>query len=259
MVTEGSIPLALNCRARENASSLSEAMLAEGLSPVEVPALEFRKVSLSDNDKQVVESLESSGDLLVFTSANGFRFAKELVELDRFGLAALGAGTASTHDKWQFVGSGVDSETFASEILQYLSEQRGYRRLVLLRGDKASAQLPDHLRSAGWNVTEVSVYGSACPRLNQQEHEALGFFLSADRAAVICLSSSEAAKNLVTLGEHSPNLLKLPVAALGERTAETAREQGFETVKTAKENSVSSLAECAAGLCYAGALGSATP
>jgi uroporphyrinogen III methyltransferase/synthase len=109
------------------------------------------------------------------------------------------------------------------------------------RVDGARAVLPDGLRAAGTDVTELTLYLAAPPA--EPPASALARIRAGEIDAVTFTSSSSV-RNLATLlgGDLSP-LRGAVVACIGGQTAEAAAEAGLSPQAVADERSVVGLVD----------------
>ena len=99
-------------------------------------------------------------DWLLFTSAQAARAVRGLSRPSaRIGV--VGAGTAEKLEEqgWQvdLIPAQQNAGALADEVAL---ADRGHRRVLFLRGDKALRILPERLQSAGFFVDEVEVYST---------------------------------------------------------------------------------------------------
>ncbi|HQH26300.1 MAG TPA: uroporphyrinogen-III synthase [Oligoflexia bacterium] len=263
----------LNTRPRKQAAELTALLERLGSTVIEFPLLEIVPCSPTAAESAAIAQLKPD-DWIVFTSANGVQAAFSSYDIassfDRgIRAAAIGEPTAEALRKVSFAPGFVaresNSASFAQELIEYLtlsghSEQR-QRRLLLLRGRSASAELPQLLSQPGFDVQEIVVYDSAPPRPSvsalKKLHRQLGIDHESSNACsgssgmidMIIFTSSLAAKNLIEVlaaagtltAAQQMKLVCLPAAVIGPRTERTVKELGFKTVVSAEEATVESL------------------
>jgi uroporphyrinogen-III synthase len=93
----------------------------------------------------------------------------------------------------------LDSEHLWPELVRVAGADWSGRGALLVRGDGGREWLGDRLRDAGAEVSAVSVYRRACPRLSQETAALLRDAMAAPERHVWLFSSSEAIGHLEAL------------------------------------------------------------
>lgn len=197
----------------------------------------FQYVVISSLSNWLAEIELEKKKWLVFTSANGVRFAvpalREVGGISQPPLLVATVGLATTSAA-RDAGLHVDltatsghAEGLARELVEYQRVKGGPREALLLRAKTATVDLPVILRQAGWTVEEVPVYQSL-PREIPSDLE--GQIRQLDEAIVL-LTSSETAKRFVQLFEPS----KFHAVVIGPKTYETVKDMGFQIIRQAAE------------------------
>ena len=249
-------------RAREQASALSDLLIARGAEPVEFPVIRIAPIA----DTSLLDAaLANLGqyDWIVFTSANAVPVvAARLESLGLDGRAFAGAkiaaiGPATAMSLRRLLGLKADfvpREAVAEGLLaDWPDAEMAGKRALVPRALDAREILPEQLRERGAIVDVVSVYETV---VDSGEAEALrGQILNGEIDAVTFTSSSTVRNFAQALGiTGSGEAFRLPatcvVAAIGPVTADTARELGLEPSVVAAEHTipglVSALEECLA-------------
>jgi uroporphyrinogen III methyltransferase/synthase len=242
-------------RSREQAGELVDLLESLGAEPIEAPMI---RVMPPDDygplDKAVADA--SSYNWIVFTSANGVdHFMQRLAanhgdirELKGVKLVAIGPATA---DRLARHGLNVDlepAESRAEAIVQALREKGDLKgvRFLLPRADIAREVLPEELRRAGADVTEVVAYRTVLAEIEREGDPDIYRMLLEKRIDVVTFTSASTVKNFVQIfgAEQSPDLLNATkVASIGPVTAEAAEQYGIKTAIMPKEYTIPALVD----------------
>ncbi len=228
-----------------------------GGEPVEFPVIRMQPPSRPETVQALDNALRSLAkyDWIVFTSVNGveyfFRRMKELKvdvrTMHRARIAAVGPKTAEALLDRGLVADMPPGQYTAEKLFEFLApDLKPGQNALLPRADIAAKQLPNRLREAGLNVTEVDVYETVLCADNGRE---LLDMLQKKEIHIITFTSSSTVKNLLTLlsqlgAENPAQLLEgAEIACIGPVTAQTAEQSGLKVHYTAKEATVASLIE----------------
>jgi uroporphyrinogen III methyltransferase/synthase len=226
-------------RARDQASDLSVQLEALGATVIEAPAIELVPAA-----PVAAEVFTAPVDWLIFTSANGVRFAKQrLFELGldarAFGsaqVAAIGEPTAAAiRDQ---LGLRVDlcPSRFVAEALADELEARcevAGRRFLLLRADIARPMLRDRLTAAGAaSVHDVPIYETRPITTAPPE---LTHALSAGTIDWVTFTSSSTVRNFVALIGDVERIRNAKLASIGPVTTATLIETGLRPTVQAEQ------------------------
>ncbi|MGE0228703.1 MAG: uroporphyrinogen-III C-methyltransferase [Dehalococcoidia bacterium] len=236
-------------RTRRQASSLAEALRAEGAVPVLLPTIELERRLDAAAAESALARLRTGGyRWAVFTSDNAVDVTFEMLDgggLDArafagVGLCAIGGATADALRRHGLRADLVPPEADGEAALQALADAGVDRQRILLpRAEGARALLPEGLRAAGAEVDEVTLYLAAPPA--NPPRRTLDRIQRGD-IDVVTFTSSSTVRNLVTLldGDLTP-LRSAIVACIGPQTAAAAREAGLEPAVVPSERSVAGL------------------
>jgi uroporphyrinogen III methyltransferase/synthase len=243
-------------RSREQAGELVDLLESLGAEAIEAPMI---RVTPPDDyaplDKAVAEA--GTYDWIVFTSANGVdHFMRRLLAggdtdiRDLKGVRLIAIGPA-TSDRLAHHGLRVDlepAESRAEAIVQALREQGDLKakRFLLPRADIAREVLPDELRRAGADVTEVTAYKTVLAEIEREGDPDIYRMLLEGRIDVVTFTSASTVKNFVQIfgAEQSPDLLNATkVASIGPVTAEAAEQYGIKTAIMPKEYTIPALVD----------------
>jgi uroporphyrinogen-III synthase len=241
-------------RAPEQAPELADALENLGAEVLLMPTVSFAPpVDSSALDAAMKNKKEF--DWILFTSQNAVRFvfqrACELTPVrpaqpPKPLIAAVGVATAQSARnldlRVDFVAQTHTGESLAAE----LREQMVGKRVLLPRSDRVDDRLPDALREAGAQVTEVVAYRTLRPA--SLDPEILGALRKAEIAAIVFASPS-AYQNLVTF-VPAPELAglseRVQFATIGSTTTRALREAGVRVSIEANDASAAGLADAIA-------------
>lgn len=254
-------PRVLVARPSGRAGSLLDALHAEGVAAVHVPAIET--VPAAPDLVDDAFRATAAGDWIVLTSAVAGELAVEAVR--RCGLdagsrrwAAVGEATAATARDGGLPEPFVPATSDGAALARELPLQAG-DRVLLPRADAADPTLPTTLRDRGAVVRELIAYET------HEGPEASRVLLAAalddGPLDALVLTSGSTARGLLSLAADDAvrdHLRSIPVVAIGGPTASVARSLGFPTVLTAPGPGATALAAFVAASLGAGVSG-ATP
>ncbi|MBZ5641359.1 MAG: uroporphyrinogen-III synthase [Acidobacteriia bacterium] len=236
-------------RAIDQARDIKDRLENMGAIVLLLPAVSFSEPADTAELDRAIKALESF-DWILFTSANAVRFfagrcrklGVALGATEKPHCAAVGPATASAA-----VGQGLKIDYVAKEFIgtalaRELSASLSGKRALLPRSNRAGHDLPDALKSAGAEVTEVMTYhtggvGLAEPEVMDAVREA--------RVDVVSFFSPSAVQNL--RGELGPEVLSrlgtnTAMAAVGPLTAAALRSVGLPVAIQAPEATAESMA-----------------
>lgn len=231
-------------RPEGQAEGFAQKLKALGAEPVVLPAIELLPPEdWTPVDRALSALAEGSYDWVVFTSANGVRFAlarlREVgLEMGIFGrtkLAAIGPATAQALRREGLEVAFMPQQFIAEAIAEGLDAQG--QRVLLLRADIARGELHELLRAQGAHVEEVAVYRTRPARLAL---ELLREVLQ--RVDVVTFTSSSTVHALMDALRDSRELLNgTIVACIGPITARAARRRGLPVHIEAEEHTIDGL------------------
>jgi uroporphyrinogen III methyltransferase/synthase len=195
-------------------------------------------------------------DWILLTSQNAVRFLAQRVrelklgpkvlETEKPSIAAIGSATARAASESGFRVDYTARERSGEGLARELQASLKNSRVLLPRSDRADDRLPNLLRGAGAQVTEVVAYRTAVPeppnagivdRVQRGEVDAIVF---ASPSAYHNLSDVIGAKQLAELSS------RLDFAAIGPTTARALREAAARVAIEANESSAAGLADAIA-------------
>jgi uroporphyrinogen III methyltransferase / synthase len=242
-------------RALEQAGELIRELERLGAEVLILPTVTFAPPS----DWQPVDSALNAideFDWILLTSQNAVRFLAQRVrelklgpkvlETEKPSIAAVGSATAQVAAEAGFRVDYTAQERSGEGLARELQTSLRNRSVLLPRSDRADDRLPNLLRGAGAQVTEVVAYRTAVPeplnagivdRVQRGEVDAIIF---ASPSAYHNLSDVIGAKRLAELSS------RLDFAAIGPTTARALREAAARVAIEANESSAAGLVDAIA-------------
>lgn len=235
-------------RAREQASALSAKLRVLGAEPVEFPTIKIAPPEDNFAALDLALSQLSTFDWVVFTSANGVKFAFERLreagkDARAFGLAkvaAIGPGTADVLKSHGIRADFVPTEFVAEKVLAEFPESVSGKKILIPRAAEARELLPETWTAQGADVTVAPAYRSLPDASNSDE---IRQQLSANSIDAITFASAVTVTNFVeALGADSiPANVRL--ICIGPITAQTCREKLREPDAVAETYTLDGLVE----------------
>lgn len=162
-------------RDSSQAVSLIEGIRSLGGIPLLVPLISFKKTSLSERERKLMNEL-TSFDWLIFTSQNGVRFF--MAQLEEMGLsfpehvkvAAVGTNTQSSLVNYgispSFIPKKFTGEALADEMKDFIEKNE---RICVIKGNLARDIVGTVLRNVGAIVEEIIIYETFLPGENKEK------------------------------------------------------------------------------------------
>jgi uroporphyrinogen III methyltransferase/synthase len=235
-------------RTIEQARHLKEILESMGAVVLLLPAISFSESADTTELDGAIRALESF-DWVLFTSANAVKFfanrcrklGAALGGSEKPRFAAVGPATASVAAAEGCKIDYVAREFLGIALAREVSESIAGKNVLLPRSDHASRDLPEALKAAGADVTEVMTYhtggiGAAEPGVIDAVREA--------RVDVVSFFSPSAVESLRgELGEEVLSRLgeKAALAAVGPVTAAALRKAGLRVAIQAPEATAESM------------------
>lgn len=238
-------------RAAEQAASLATELERLGATVLLLPVLSYEGPQDPEPLDAALRRI-ADFDWLLVTSQNVVRFVEPglaRMGVDRTSLprvAAVGSATAETARAagWpvEFVSSRFQGVALAEE----LGERVRGCRVLLPRSDRARGDLPEALRRAGAEVTQIVAYRTVAMDLRTSK---VGEEIRNGRADVITFASPSAFHAFCdALGPEEVQRLAAftALAAIGPVTAEAIRAAGLPVQVQAEESTTGGLAQAIA-------------
>jgi len=154
-------------RAREQSGMLSRPLRERGADVLEIPVIKIIAPKKKDPIKEAIQSLNSY-DWLVFTSPNGvieffklfFQLHQDLRDIGGVRIAAVGPATAQKVKECRLQVDAMPEEFVSKKIIDAIAEVQSIEnlRILLLRAEVASPELPKKLEEMGAIVDDVACY-----------------------------------------------------------------------------------------------------
>jgi uroporphyrinogen-III synthase len=221
-------------RAIEQSRELVTRLENMGATVLLFPAVSFSEPSDTAELDRAIHSL-GKFDWILFTSANAARFFSQRCRKlgvvpgqgGNYRCAAVGSATASAVASEGFPVDHVAQEFNGLALARELSTYIYGKKIVLPRSERARSDLPDALKTAGAEVTEVVAYHTG--GLGVIEPEVMRAIQGAQVDVVSFFSPSAIENMRAELGEEVLSRLgaKAAMAAVGPVTAAALRDAGL--------------------------------
>jgi uroporphyrinogen III methyltransferase/synthase len=242
-------------RAREQAGELVRLLREQGAEVLQLPAI---KILPPREHAPLVEAMAglNAYDWVVFTSANGvaaffeafFRGFEDLRDIGGVRLAAVGPATAEKlrelHLKVDLVPKEYVGREIARELAGYESLEN--LRVLLLRAEAASPDLPKLLEERGAIVDDVACYRTAPETDDPEGHAARFAACGADWISFTSGSTVEFFNARFDLREAIRRFPGLALASMGPETTKAIRALGLPVAVEAAPHTVEGLADALA-------------
>jgi uroporphyrinogen III methyltransferase / synthase len=242
-------------RAQEQAAVLGGLLAELGAEVIELPMI---RIGPPKDRKALVEAIAGLNgyDWLIFTSANGvteffhyfFRAFQDLRDLGGARLAAVGPATAAKLQELHLQVDVVPSHYDAKALAKALADQGSIEnlRLLLLRAEVGTPDLPKLLEDMGGIVDDVGVY-QTLPE--SEDREGRGADLVAHGAEWLTFTSGSTVQRFNDRFGLQSLLARFPemqVASIGPETSQALRSLGVEPAVEADPHTVQGLANAIA-------------
>ncbi|MBP2645252.1 MAG: uroporphyrin-III C-methyltransferase [Firmicutes bacterium] len=237
-------------RAREQASTLTEALEALGAKCVEAPAIKINPPASFDRlDRAILEL--NAYQWLIFTSVNGVDSffnrlqysGRDTRALREVKVAAIGLKTAEKLRQFGILADVVPAEFRAEGIVSVMEDKLAAGMRVLIpRAAVARDMLPEALSRMGVTVDVVEAYRTG---LGEADGKSVAEQLKDKEIQFVTFTSSSTVTNLIgLLGEEAASLLaSTTVACIGPITAETCVQHGLHPDIIAEEFTIRGLVD----------------
>jgi uroporphyrinogen III methyltransferase/synthase len=244
-------------RSRDQAADLIESLEALGADPIEAPMI---RIAPADDLQPLDAAVRDAGsyDWIVFTSPNAVdAFMRRLDagpgdirDLKGVKICAVGPATAARIRK-RGISPDLQPDEYRSDAIapalaaHDTRDVRG-QRVLLPRADIARETLPDDLRKAGADVTDVVAYRTVPADTERDGDPDIYRMLLEKRIDAVTFTSASTVRNFVrALGpEQAVDLLRTTaVASIGPVTAQAAEQLGITTTIMPAEYTIPALVE----------------
>ncbi len=239
-------------RTREQASQLSRQLLELGAEVLEIPTI---KIVPPDNKQDLMDALLGLGeyDWIIFTSPNGvdaffdyfFKAFEDMRDIGGVRIAAVGAATAAKLRELHLKVDLMPDEYVAKKIIAAFQAYESIEnlRILIVRAQVATADLPKGREEAGGIVDDVAIY-TTVPETDDRNGAAARF--AEGGADWITFTSSSTVQNfharfnLPSLMKQYP---KLKLASIGPETSKALAELDLKPTVQAREHTIDGLVE----------------
>jgi len=230
-------------RSREQASVLSQKLEELGAKAVEFPII---KIVPNIDEKQINILYESVDkyDWIIFTSVNGVNIffdkfktsKKDIRSIGNAKICAIGEATKQALENLYLTVNFTPEEYVAEALTEGLKDKiKSGDKVLIQRAESARELLPETLKEFGAVVAVFPLYNTIIPETNDTN---LNEILK-DIDTITFASSSTVTNFVQILGKENLNLLEnKEIICIGPITAETARNIGIKSLKTAKEYTI---------------------
>lgn len=237
-------------RAREQASNLVEEIRKLGGDVTEFPTIGIEEPLDYQHFDRVIRGLKNY-KWIAFTSVNGVKaFFKrmrtlkiDIRSLAGIRIAAIGEATATELSEIGLCIDYMPADYTSKELLNGLVGLIGKGEKVLLaRGDIASKELLEGLKSNGIDFEELTVYRTVMEGSMKSTVEE---YLKQNKVDYITFASSSTVKNFIEiLGKENIELLSnTKIVCIGPVTSQTAKELGLFVSAVADKYTVNGLVD----------------
>ncbi len=234
-------------RARQQASILSERLIAKGAEPVELPAISIKPMDDTAGLDRAIADLHSYHWIL-FTSVNGVTMFFQQLRgkhqdarvLGSLKVGAIGPATARALETKGIMPDYIPRIYTSRGIITGLKKHGvAGQRFLIPRADIADDELVQGIRKLGAEVDAVATYHTVpANRASSQVKQ----MLSAGDIDVITFTSSSTVSSLIAmLGNKKELLRNTRIACIGPKTADTAASAGLKVDIIAREQTIPGL------------------
>ena len=241
-------------RSREQAGELVDMLEERGAEAIQTPTI---RIAPPEDTEALERACDDAGayDWIVFTSGNAVdSFLGRLLQrgdvrdLKGVRLCAIGPSTSQRITRYGLRADLVPDESRAEGVFDALNAAGPLKatRFLLPRADIAREVLPDQLRDAGADVSEVVAYRTVLAGGQRDgDHDIYRMLLERQIDAVTFTSASTVRNFARLLGEEqAADLLNtVVVAAIGPVTAEAAQQLGIHVAVVPKKYTIPDLVD----------------
>lgn len=234
-------------RTREQASQLSNQLTERGAQVLEIPTI---KITVPEERIALVEAMAGIGsyDWLVFTSPNGvtsffdyfFKANDDIRVLGICRIAAVGPATAAKLKELHLRVDAMPEDYVAKKVAEAISKKDDVenRRILILRAEVASPELPKQLEDLGGIVDDVACYRTV-PETDDLNGAAAK--LTEEGADWVTFTSSSTVENFharFNLPELKKKFPGLKLLSIGPETSKAITALGLKPDVEAKPHNI---------------------
>ena len=239
-------------RTREQAGRLSARLRDRGAEVLEIPTI---RIAPPDPIQPLIEAVVGIAeyDWLVFTSPNGvdaffstfFKAFPDVRSIGNVRIAAVGPATAEKVQERHLVVDVMPEKYLAAQVAKAIHayENVGNLRVLLLRAEVATPELPGQLEELGAIVDDVACYRTVP---ETADHNGAASRLQEEGADWITFTSSSTVENFHTRFPLPALLTRFPAmktASIGPETTKALVTLGLKPTVEAREHTIEGLAK----------------
>jgi uroporphyrinogen-III synthase len=243
-------------RAPEQAEDFVRALESYGAETLLLPTIAFAEAEDTAPLDRAVSDLDKF-DWVIFTSRNAVKFLISRFRPLRIppervnhllltpNVAVIGSSTSDEARSVGFIPEYEADESNGGSLASELGERLRGKRVLLPRSDQADLKLPDALRAAGAEVTEVIAYRNVVPPLDPKVMDAI----REGAIDVITFFSPSAYRHLVDeIGVETLRCQsgKISIASIGPTTSNAITRDGLRVAIEPSTTSADGLSEAIA-------------
>jgi uroporphyrinogen-III synthase len=237
-------------RSRDQAAALSGQLQQKGAEVLEIPVI---KIVLPSNPQMLADALLelNAYDWIIFTSANGvtsffdifFRAFDDMRDIGGVRIAAVGPATAARLKELHLKVDLMPDQYVAAKVADALAGYESVENLkiLLLRAEVATPELPEKLEKMGAIVDDIAVYQTA-PETT--DPDGAGADLIGRGADWVTFTSASTVENFharFNLPELMGRHPRLRLASIGAETSKAIGALGLKPHAEAKDHTVEGL------------------
>ena len=241
-------------RSREQAGELVDMLEERGAEAIQTPTI---RIAPPEDGEALDSAAADAGayDWIVFTSANAVdallgRLLQQgdIRDLKGVRLCAIGPSTAQRIARYGLRADLVPDESRAEGVFEALKSAGPLKgtRVLLPRADIAREVLPDQLRDAGADVSEVVAYRTVLAGGERDTDQDIYRMLLERQIDAVTFTSASTVRNFARMlgEEQAADLLNTTVvAAIGPVTAEAAQQLGIHATVIPKKYTIPDLVD----------------
>lgn len=216
-------------RAREQACQLTNPLRERGADVLEIPVIKIVPPKKRDPIKEAIQSLNSY-DWIVFTSPNGvneffklfFQLHQDLRDFGGMRIAAVGSSTAQKVKTHNLQVDAMPEEFVSKKIIDAIANVQSIEnlRILLMRAEVASPELPKLLEDMGAIVDDVACYQTVAEK---EDTKGASVRLLEDGADWITFTSGSTVEHFHARFDLPKLLTRFPAMKIASMGPETSK------------------------------------
>ncbi len=210
----------LNTRPTHQADGLNQLLTTLGGKIISYPTIE---IIPTDN----ITTQWDHFDIAIFVSANAVHFSIKKQGFSNISVIAIGPGTANALKQYG-ISNSIIPEQYNSEGILSLKKLENIdgKSIIIFCGENTRPLLKETLKGRGAKVTLAECYRRRCPKINEQDKQAL----LKQTINIIISTSKESLNNLCAMIGNDKSLLKIPLLVISPSMKTLAENQGWQTI-----------------------------